>query len=38
LQAKKATGAVADAARVLALTAYKELLALWKDADRHIRI
>jgi serine/threonine protein kinase/tetratricopeptide (TPR) repeat protein len=32
LQATKATGAEADAARVRALGAYKTFLALWKDA------
>jgi hypothetical protein len=33
LQAKNATGADADLARVRALAAYKDFLTLWKDAD-----
>ena len=36
LQAKNSTGADADAARVRALAAYKDFLALWKDADPKI--
>ena len=36
LQAKTSQGADADAARVRALTAYKDFLALWKDADPDI--
>jgi eukaryotic-like serine/threonine-protein kinase len=38
LQAKTSKGADADAARVRALTAYKDFLALWKDADADITI
>ncbi len=38
LQAKSSQGAVADAARVRALAAYKEFFALWKDADPDIPI
>jgi serine/threonine protein kinase/tetratricopeptide (TPR) repeat protein len=38
LQAKNATGADADAARVRALAAYKDFLTLWKDADPEIPI
>jgi eukaryotic-like serine/threonine-protein kinase len=38
LQAKSSQGAVADAARVRALAAYKEFLALWKDGDPDIPI
>jgi eukaryotic-like serine/threonine-protein kinase len=38
LQARSAQGAVADAARVRALNAYKEFFALWKDADPGIPI
>jgi hypothetical protein len=34
LQAKTAQGANADAARVRALAAYKDFLALWKDPTR----
>ena len=37
-QAKNSTGADADAARVRALAAYKDFLALWKDADPDIPI
>lgn len=38
LAAKSSQGADADAARVRALAAYKEFLALWKDADAGIPI
>ncbi len=38
LEAKSASGADADAARVRALAAYKDFLALWKDADADIPI
>jgi hypothetical protein len=38
LQSKTTQGAEADAARVRALAAYKEFLALWKDADPDIPI
>jgi tetratricopeptide (TPR) repeat protein/tRNA A-37 threonylcarbamoyl transferase component Bud32 len=38
LQSKNSTGADADAARVRALAAYKDFLALWKDADPDIPI
>jgi tetratricopeptide (TPR) repeat protein/predicted Ser/Thr protein kinase len=38
LQAKAAKGADADAARVRALAAYKDFLALWKGADADIPI
>jgi hypothetical protein len=38
LQAKNSQGAYADAARVRALAAYKDLLTLWKDADPDIPI
>ena len=38
LQAKTLQGADADAARTRALGAYKEFLALWKDADPDIPI
>jgi eukaryotic-like serine/threonine-protein kinase len=38
LQSKTSQGADADAARVRALAAYKEFLALWKDADPDIPI
>ena len=38
LQAKNSTGADADFARTRALSAYKEFLALWKDADPDIPI
>ena len=36
LQAKTSQGAEADAARVRALSAYKDFLLLWKDADPNI--
>jgi eukaryotic-like serine/threonine-protein kinase len=38
LEAKNSKGADADAARVRALAAYKDFLALWKDADSKIPI
>ena len=38
LQTKSSTGADADAPRVRALTAYKDFLTLWKDADPDIPI
>jgi hypothetical protein len=38
LQAMTTQGADADAARVRALAAYKEVLTLWKDADPDIPI
>jgi eukaryotic-like serine/threonine-protein kinase len=38
LESKAAQGADADAARVRAITAYKEFLTLWKDADPDIPI
>jgi serine/threonine protein kinase/tetratricopeptide (TPR) repeat protein len=38
LQAKTSQGAAADAARTRALGAYKEFLALWKDADPDIPV
>ena len=38
LQLKASQGADADAARVRALTAYKDFLTLWKDADPEIPI
>jgi eukaryotic-like serine/threonine-protein kinase len=38
LEARTSQGADADAARVRALTAYKDFLALWKDADPDIPI
>jgi tetratricopeptide (TPR) repeat protein len=38
LQSRTSHGADADAARVQALTAYKDFLALWKDADPDIPI
>jgi tetratricopeptide (TPR) repeat protein/predicted Ser/Thr protein kinase len=38
LQAKTSQGADADSARVRALTAYKDFLTLWKDADPDIPI
>ncbi|HLN26637.1 MAG TPA: protein kinase [Gemmataceae bacterium] len=37
-QSRTAQGAVADAARVRALAAYKDFLTLWKDADPDIPI
>jgi eukaryotic-like serine/threonine-protein kinase len=38
MQARTSQGADADAARVRALAAYKDFLALWKDADPDIPI
>ena len=38
LQARTSQGADVDAARVRALAAYKDFLALWKDADPDIPI
>ena len=38
LQSRSSQGAEADAARVRALTAYKDFLTLWKDADPDIPI
>jgi predicted Zn-dependent protease len=38
LQSRTSQGADADAARVRALTAYKDFLTLWKDADPDIPI
>jgi eukaryotic-like serine/threonine-protein kinase len=38
LEAKTSQGADADAARVRALAAYKDFLALWKDADPDVPI
>ena len=38
LQSRTSKGADADAARVRALAAYKDFLALWKDADPDIPI
>jgi eukaryotic-like serine/threonine-protein kinase len=38
LEARTSQGAEADAARVRALTAYKNFLTLWKDADPDIPI
>jgi hypothetical protein len=38
LQSRTSQGADADAARVRALTAYKDFLTLWKDADSDIPI
>ena len=38
LQARTLQGADADAARVRALAAYKDFLALWKDADPDVPI
>ncbi|HEX5235007.1 MAG TPA: serine/threonine-protein kinase [Silvibacterium sp.] len=38
LEAKNSQGADADAARVRALAAYKDFLALWKNADPNIPI
>ena len=38
LQARASQGADADAARVRALAAYKDFLALWKDADPEVHV
>ncbi len=38
LQSRMAKGAEADAARVRALAAYKDFLALWKDADADLPV
>jgi len=38
LQLKSLQGAEADAARVRALTAYKDFLTLWKDADPEVPV
>jgi hypothetical protein len=38
LQSRTSQGADADAAHVRALTAYKDFLTLWKDADPDITI
>jgi hypothetical protein len=38
LQAKTSQGADTDAARARALSAYKDFLTLWKDADPDIPI
>ena len=38
LQSRAAQGAVADAARVRALAAYKDFLTLWKEADSDIPV
>ena len=38
LESKQAKGAVADAARVRALSQYKQFLDLWKDADPGVSI
>jgi hypothetical protein len=38
LQAKNSQGVDADAARVRALAAYKDFVALWKDAEPDIPI
>jgi hypothetical protein len=38
LEGKNSQGVDADAARVRALAAYKDFLALWKDADPDIPI
>ena len=38
LQARTSQGAESDAARVRALTAYREFLGLWKDADPNVPI
>jgi hypothetical protein len=38
LQSRASKGADADAARVRAITAYKDFLTLWKDADPDIPI
>jgi len=37
LEAKSLQGAEADAARARAVAAYKDFLALWKDADPDLR-
>ena len=36
LQAKSSEGAEADAARVRALSAYKDFLSLWNDSDPNV--
>jgi hypothetical protein len=38
LELRNSQGADADAARVRALTAYKDFLTLWKDADPDVTI
>jgi hypothetical protein len=38
LESRTSQGADADAARVRALAAYKDFLALWKDADPDVPI
>ena len=38
MRMKTSSGADADAARVRALTVYKDFLMLWKDADSEIPI
>ena len=38
MQSTTSQGADADAARVRALAAYKDFLALWKDADPDVPI
>ena len=38
MQSRTPQGADADAARTRALAAYKDFLALWKDADAEIPI
>jgi len=38
VQSRNSQGAEADAARVRALAAYKDFMALWKDADPDIPI
>src|SRR5882724_8680292 len=38
LESRTSQGANADAARVRALTAYKDFLTLWKDADSDIPV
>ncbi|HEX8816770.1 MAG TPA: protein kinase [Terriglobales bacterium] len=38
MEASNSTGADADAARVRALAAYKDFLALWKDADPEVPV
>ena len=38
LESRTSQGADADAARIRALAAYKDFLALWKDADPDIPI